>query len=76
MSNCKSCHAKVFWARTDSGKTMPVDPPGRHPEPNIKSWRNAEGELRTGTEPPRGADVRMTTSHYATCPDADKWRKR
>lgn len=74
MSACKSCKAVIYWVMTESGKSMPVDPP--NPDGNVKVWRDPDdGRLRSGMNPPDGVRVNRTTSHYATCPDADTWRK-
>lgn len=73
---CRSCGATVYWVTTGSGKLMPVDPPGTHPKPNLEVWRDLQtGELHLGNPHP-DSTVRRTTSHYATCPDADDWRTR
>jgi hypothetical protein len=61
---CKSCSAHVLWVVTESGARMPLD---------------AEPERRfvvdSGTNPMR-ARVRNTyVSHFATCPNAERWRK-
>lgn len=73
---CRSCGATVYWVTTKAGKLMPVDPPGTHPNPNLEVWRDpTTGELRLGNPHP-DATTRRTTSHFATCDDADDWRTR
>lgn len=44
VTHCKSCNAKIFWIKTESGRNMPVN-------------------------------VDTLTSHFSTCPQAEKWRK-
>lgn len=57
---CKSCNAPIYWAKTESGKAIPLDRPG---------------ESRVVIEAGR-AKVRQTfVAHFATCPNADKHRK-
>lgn len=76
---CRSCGAPIYWAITPEGKRMPLNPPPRDPEAfdaklNVESWRDTDGVLRTGPAHP-DAVVRRTTSHFATCREADQWRK-
>ena len=79
MANCRSRHAPIVWiAMEGSGKANPIDP-----EP----VENGNIELFTGEDGrPMGrvvtdASDRLFTpplhlSHWATCPDADEWRKK
>lgn len=64
---CKSCFAEIRWVKTMSGKAMPVD---AKPEKRfVITGNNDEGT-------PVG-DVRDTfVSHFATCPQADAFRKK
>lgn len=75
-SLCSSCGARIWWAIMPKGRRMPLDPPGAHPEPNLSAWRDHAGILRTGGSAPIGVPVHETTSHFATCPDAGKHRRR
>ena len=64
-SECRSCTAEVYWIVTASGKRMPVDcdvEGGYSPD----AARANEGLV------PEGRGI----SHFATCPDASKWRHR
>ena len=64
---CRSCGAVIEWAETLRGKRMPFD-----------------GEIivaRTEGNPIQGrvveyVDTDVTSSHFATCPDAQDWRGR
>jgi hypothetical protein len=66
-SPCRSCQAPITWAETLAGKRMPFD-----------------GEIvAVRTERERATarailviDTAVTTSHFATCPDASTWRGR
>lgn len=67
MAVCKSCGAKIAWVRTPKGKLMPIDV---EPEKRITLEKNPEGPE------PLMVMVDTYTSHFATCPDANKHRKR
>lgn len=85
MSRCRSCGASIVWARTTNGKLMPVDAVA-HDEGNVLlTWGDEEGvptrfaSVLTGTalETQRGASPEfMHRSHFATCVDANKHRRR
>ena len=75
-ARCASCDAPVTWVRNImSGKRQPID------DHDI-------GLLRVDTRPDRdgdsvacgevdfGGDSPMHTSHFASCPERDQWRKR
>lgn len=81
MSRCRSCGAEIRWIKTFSGKQMPVDA-----EP-VRFFPDGEGRdmfvmkhgaVVSGTR--AGIDDDHTyvgfISHFATCPNADKHRKR
>lgn len=76
MSQCRSCHAEIVWARTVKGKRIPVD---KAPvsDGNITLHPTMDGPPTAivHSQPPLG-DERLYVSHYVTCPDADSWRKR
>lgn len=80
---CRSCGAPIIWAQTVNGKAMPID---AEPVPDgnvLLTGRRVETRRGTlapecrveGDTPmfPDGADRYM--SHFATCPQADQWRK-
>lgn len=72
---CKSCGARVLWAVTPAGKSMPIDAEPttdgnlvlEHPDPRQAPTARV---LRSGER----VHLRYT-SHFATCRDAPKWRK-
>ena len=74
---CRSCPAKVIWAVTERDKPMPVDA-----EPaaggNLALETNHNGRVMSRVVPAHLAfgrsDLRL--SHFATCPQADQWRRR
>lgn len=78
VANCRSCEAPIIWARTRSGKNMPLDA-----KPSLAGafyitlatdgvWEchhrsNYDGELPE--------DVNLHWSHFSTCPNASWHRK-
>lgn len=74
-ASCRSCGAAVVWAMTQGGKPMPVDA-----EPaadgNLVVVEDVAGELRvfvaSGRDWPGEPRYRP---HFATCPDAERWRR-
>lgn len=71
---CKSCKKPITWAFTTGGKKAPFEDDdngewilengtARHAGP-----RPSQLELGSAVEP------RRYTNHFATCPDASKWR--
>lgn len=83
MSACRSCGAPVVWAVTVDGRRMPVDrdpvdggnvllapsvEPGGSPTATVVGKRVQETLF--GDNGPR------YVSHFATCPDANRHRRR
>lgn len=78
--HCRSCGAPVTWAIVGhGGKYMPLDT-----EPTPDGIVKKVGELDNGlpvVEVDDGPSLlddgteRRFTTHFATCPDADGWRK-
>jgi hypothetical protein len=70
VSVCKSCGAQIRWAKTEAGKTIPLDP-----EPTL----NGNVVLdHAGVAHVRHAGVggARYVSHFATCPFAKQHRRR
>lgn len=79
VAKCRSCGADIVWAyMMPGGKAAPIDAVST-PNGNVvlRNSRGvvgivghvlAPGDHRSDTEP-------TYTSHFATCPDADEWRK-
>jgi hypothetical protein len=76
-TRCRSCGAPVIWAVSAYGRKLPVD---AHPAEAGQWWLTTDDpratvpnfrrvDLYTPAAAPR------YTSHFATCPQADKWRK-
>jgi len=80
-SFCRACGAEIGFIKTLAGKTMPVNPE------EVAYEQKAGGSLKIVTpngevlSAERPADPQKATgigyiSHFATCPEADKFRKR
>jgi hypothetical protein len=66
VSACRSCGAVISWGVTADGKRVPLDLP--------RQAMVAVDHLTDGTPV---VEVRSVfVPHFATCPDADKWRKQ
>ena len=72
MSKCKRCGAPIFWAPTKNGKDMPVDEAPDRARGNLVL---ENGTVRVAAESDDDAFFRYT-SHFATCPNANEFRKK
>lgn len=73
MSQCKSCGAPIQWVKTDRGKAMPLDP---EPVPGgnvVVSKEPGEEPVAHVCEPNEHSAY---VSHFATCPNAKKHRRK
>lgn len=64
---CRSCGAAIEWAELTSGKRHPFDAP-------IVVVRS-QGSVLEGRVIEH-IDTAVSASHFATCPDANDWRRR
>lgn len=70
---CRSCGAAIFWAETESGKAMPVD---------VVPVDEGNLEIQLPMDPREPLIARVVSvghrykSHFATCPQASKWRTK
>ena len=64
---CRSCGAAITWAELTSGKRHPFDG-------EIVAVRT-QGNVLEGRVI-EDVDTSITTSHFATCPQATDWRRR
>lgn len=75
VDKCRSCGAPIIWALTRTYRIMPIDA-----EPvdggNVVIVGRGERAPRVDVRPGGTLfDDRPTyTSHFATCPDAARWR--
>lgn len=80
MAKCKSCGADIIWIKMQSGKSMPCDPYKR----TIIKGKGKEvivtnnGEIIHGSfaDFEHGANAVGYISHFSTCPNANKHRRR
>jgi len=63
MSVCKSCGAEIIWIETPDGRKCPV----QREQINVWTHDGLTEQWRL---------VKAHEPHFATCPDADKWRKK
>jgi hypothetical protein len=71
MSQCRSCHAPVFWVLTETGKRMPLDADPVSGGKMILYDNNTRARVAKNGEPgPR------YMPHFATCPQVDDWRPK
>lgn len=72
---CRSCGAPMIWTVTSSGRRMPVD---AEPSSLGTFALEEEGDLVLAVLVPNAAQDtsgQLHMSHFATCPQADDWRK-
>jgi len=71
MAVCQSCNAPIAWAKTDNGRPMPMDV---LPSPEGTFAFVTPGRVRFVPVADREGYA-LHTSHFATCPFADKHRR-
>lgn len=75
QAKCRSCGAAVVWLKTAAGKIMPVD--AEPVEDGNMIVFEASREVRSVTEEDKPKFVgRLHKSHFATCVNAAKHRKK
>lgn len=74
-STCRSCGARIVWARTVNGKSMPVDADPAD-SGNVELIPEDTGSaMRAIVHGQAPLDDRpLHWPHHATCPDAESWR--
>lgn len=80
ISKCRACGANLIYIRTAAGKHMPCDPP------LVPYWprEGAPGKIVTmdgrvvscDLEGPRDKVRFGRVSHFATCPEAGRFRRK
>ena len=79
---CKSCGAAIVWIPTPGGKAMPCDAAPAYyiakPKSGSKRIVTPNGEVLACeyTEDPHRATGTGFIPHWATCPQADRHRRR
>jgi len=72
VAKCNSCEAEIEWAESaTTGKPVPLNV-GATPDGSL-AVVNGKAHAYTLEDLALKRDRR--TSHFATCPDADDWRK-
>lgn len=75
MAACRSCGRPIFWAVTGRGSNMPCDwVPVLDGNLVVEPGTGLVRVLRDGEQVPQGTD--RFVSHFVTCPQGAKWRKR
>lgn len=76
MSTCRSCGRPIRWARTTKAKRIPIDlAPVDDGNVTLSDDRDPIATVHPPGQAPLDAGPRYV-SHFATCPDADRHRKR
>ena len=78
--SCRACGAPIGFVKTIAGKTVPVDEKSVSflPDPNGKElFVMIDGSTQRGARVEKETDSTHVgfISHFATCPEADKFRK-
>lgn len=84
VTKCRGCNREIRFIKTVKGKTMPVDPdPVRViPMLNGKPYIRKDGVFVYGRiagdadDDPDSKAETAYVSHFATCPEADRFRGR
>lgn len=73
-ATCRSCGARIRWARTLKGKAIPLD---RSPVDDGNLVVVAGVAMSRANATARGAGpLPLFKAHFATCPNADRHRTR
>lgn len=73
---CRSCSAPVRWIRmTGTGKANPLDPAPAD-NGNVRILEDGRGEALSQRDAvaAQAAGVELYLSHFATCPQRERWR--
>ena len=73
MSRCRSCLGEITWARTESGKRIPLD---AEPVDDGNVELTMQGVAVVHGQPPMFDPGPMYVSHFATCPNANEHRSK
>ena len=72
MNVCKSCGAPIIWVRTENGKMMPLDA-----NPDTEGTIGiVDGVAHFIASELRFVNSKFYHSHFSTCPNAAKHRKK
>ena len=68
MSACKGCGNPIVWGETEEGKKIPLDP-------RAPVYVETDPDTQTQPIPVTRSRIAMV-SHFATCPDANRFSGR
>ena len=79
-TKCRACGAEIIFIKTIAGKTIPCNAEEHHYIPShdgCSIFVNPDGTTERGYEIRTQIDGQRIgyTSHFATCPEADSFRK-
>ena len=80
ITSCRACGAPIGFIKTKAGKTVPVDEKSLNflPDPEGNElFVLVDGSTQRGTRVAEESNSSQIgfISHFATCPEADKFRK-
>lgn len=83
-SVCRSCGAHILWVKTEAGRAIPLDPDPTEAGNVIISVETDREVAHVETAVEKAARLECPipagrlafTSHFATCPQAQAWRKK
>lgn len=80
LTRCRGCGRPLVFVKTYNGKSLPCDPERVPFVPDLNGqylFVTDEGDVLRGTMPrPEDSDVHFGRfSHFATCPEAEKFRR-
>lgn len=70
ITTCRSCGAAVIWTHTPKGSLMPLD---ADPDPAGLIFVSDDCVAYVASGPDLFGGPRYV-SHFATCPDSERWR--
>jgi hypothetical protein len=76
IGRCKSCGATIFWTVTEAGKRMPCNLVAAEKGNLVVDFSTDPPTSRHATKLEAWPVVARYVSHFATCPTAEKHRKR
>jgi hypothetical protein len=79
QDQCRSCKAPIIWARTEKGRRIPLDAKPTAGGNLLLERREYLEPLAVYKSPDERAAMNNTQffiSHFATCNDSAKWRKK
>jgi hypothetical protein len=78
---CRSCNAPILWSETTTGRRMPLDYTPTTDGNIILGLRKhlpplALVQTQQSLERLRHRGELLYTSHFVTCPQSERWRKK